>query len=65
MDTISMWNELKNEIETNLKSLIEDENKGKELKEVFTLMLSMLNTIKIKQPNNEVIYDRKTSLETQ
>jgi len=58
------WDRLKKDIETNLKNLIEDENKEKELKEVFSLMLSMLNTIRIKQPHNEVIYDRKTKLET-
>jgi len=58
------WDKLKKDIETNLKNLIKDENKEKGLKEVFALMLSMLNTTKIKQPY-EVNYDRKAGLETQ
>lgn len=59
-----MWTELKNDIETNLKKLIQDKSKDKELSDVFSLMLSMLNTTKTRQLNNEVNYDRKASLET-
>lgn len=55
-----MWEELKRDIEDNLKSLIQDKNKDKELSDVFTLMLSMLNTTKIRQSYNEVNHDRKT-----
>ena len=55
-----MWEELKKDIEDNLKSLIQDKNKDKELSDVFTLMLSMLNTTKIRQSYNEVNHDRKT-----
>jgi hypothetical protein len=64
LSVTDMWNDLKSDIGINLKILINDDNKEKELKEVFTLMLSMLGTTKIKQPYNEVNYDRKTSLET-
>lgn len=61
-----MWEELKSDIEGNLKNLIQDKNKDDELSDVFALMLSMLNTTKIKQSynNKEVNHDRKTKLET-
>jgi len=40
------WDKLKKDIETNLKNLIEDDNKKKEDVETYKVMLSMLKTIK-------------------